>query len=419
MPHILANTFRSAVLSLALLSLACASGAAAQAAEVTIQGERILVDGRPFTIQGVAGQGRLGLLRQLGATTIRTYGDETGYVLDEAQKHGLKVIAGFWMEHPRRGFNYTDLAQTGPQLQKLTEFVERFRDHPALLMWGIGNEVEAELTDDSQVWPAIEEAARIVRRLDPKHPTMAVLAETGTDKIVKLRRHAPSIQVLGINSYGDALLTVGERARAQGWKGPLVITEMGPKGQWEAPRTDWGAPIEPSSGEKAVLLARYLHALKSTTQGQIVFYWGQKQEVTPTWHSLLLQSGEWQRTAEVMASAWGGATPNRNQAPRIENFQFVQGNEWNRDATARAEITVSDPDGDPLGVVWTVMAESAEQRKFGDAEQVPPAFPQAIRDPSPKGVGIAGLQPGHYRLFVTVRDGKGAAATANLPFRVK
>jgi hypothetical protein len=42
-----------------------------------------------------------------------------------------------------------------------------------------------------------------------------------------------------------------------------------------------------------------------------------------------------------------------------------------------------------------------------------------LREPSPKGVGIAGLQPGNYRLFVTVRDGKGAAATANLPFRVK
>lgn len=401
-----------------LLSLTLA-GVPALAAEVTVHGERVLVDGRPFAIQGVAGQSRFGLLRQLGATVVRTYGDETGYVLDEAQKHGMMVIAGFWLEHPRRGFSYRDLAQTGPQLQKLTEFVERFRDHPALLMWGIGNEVEAELTDDSQVWPGIEEAARIVRRLDPKHPTMAVLAETGTDKIVKLMRHAPSIQVLGINSYGDALLSVADRARAQGWKGPLIATEIGAIGQWQVARTPWGAALEPFSGEKAVMLARYLHALKSNTQGQIVFYWGQKQEVTPTWHSLLLQSGEWLRSAEVMASAWGGTTPNRNQAPRIESFRFAQANEWNRDATGRAEIVVNDPDGDPTGVVWTVMAESTDLRTSGDAEQVPPSFPQSIREPGPKGVGVAGLQPGNYRLFVTVRDGKGAAATANLPFRVR
>src|SRR5690606_38845308 len=99
---------------------------------------------------------------------------------------------------------------------------------------------------------------------------------------------APSIQVLGINSYGDALASVPDRVRGQGWNGPLLITEMGPLGQWAAPRTAWGAPIEPTSGEKAVLLARAFEALKGKTQGEIVFYWGQKQEVTPTWHSLLL-----------------------------------------------------------------------------------------------------------------------------------
>jgi hypothetical protein len=85
----------------------------------------------------------------------------------------------------------------------------------------------------------------------------------------------------------------------------------------------------------------------------------------------------------------------------------------------RAEIAVDDPDGDPFGVVWQVMAESTDLKTYGDAEQAPPVFPQAIREPGPKGVTIAGLQPGNYRLFVTVRDGKGAAATANLPFRVK
>lgn len=403
-----------------LLSLALsAMPPAAHAADVTVQGEKILVDGKPFIVQGGAGQSRMGLLKQLGATTIRTYGDESGYVLDEAQKHGLKVIAGFWMGHPRNGFNYGDLAQVGAQLTKLQEFVDRFRDHPALLMWGIGNEVEAELPDAAAVWPAIEQAAKLVRQRDPKHPTLAVLAETGTDKVEKLRRLAPSIQVLGVNSYGEALPSLPDRVRGQGWKGPLLITEMGPLGQWAAPRTNWGAPIEPSSGEKAVLLARAFEALKGRTQGQIVFYWGQKQEVTPTWHSLLLPSGEWMRSAEVLAHHWGGMTPNGNRAPRITTIKFAQDSEWSKDTTARAEIAVEDPDGDQMGVVWTVMAESTENKKFGDAEALPQAFPQALREPGPKGVGIAGLQPGNYRLFVTVRDGKGAAATANLPFRVR
>lgn len=403
-------------LAVAALPLATASSAAAA---VEVRGESILVDGKPFAVVGAAGQTRFGLLKQLGATTVRTYGDETGFVLDEAQKAGLKVIAGFWLEHPRRGFSYTDLARVGPQLQRLTEFVNRHKNHPALLMWGLGNEVEAEVADDAHVWSGIEEAAKLVRRLDPKHPTLAVLAEAGNDKVVRFRRHAPSIQVLGVNSYGEALPSLPDRVRAQGWKGPLIVTEMGPLGQWQAPRTPWGAAIEPSSDEKAALLSRWFSALQPKVQGYIMFYWGQKQEVTPTWHSLLLQSGEYTRTAEAMAAAWGGNTPQGNRAPRIALFRLPQGNEWNRDQTMRAEIAVDDPDGDQFGVVWQVMGESTDLKTWGDAEQPPPVFPQAVRDPGPKGVAIAGLQPGNYRLFVTVRDGKGAAATANLPFRVK
>lgn len=404
-----------------LAAILCALLAAApvSAAEIRVQGRQILVDGKAFTIHGAAGQSRFALLKQLGANTIRTYGDESGFVLDEAQKHGLKVIAGFWLEHPRRGFDYRDLAQVGPQMDRLKQFVERYRDHPALLMWGLGNEVEAELADDSQVWPGIEKAAALVRQLDPKHPTMAVLAETGTDKVAKLRRHAPSIQVLGVNSYGDALPSLPDRVRAQGWTGPLVVTEMGALGQWAAPRKDWGAAVEPDSGRKAALLAEYLGVLAPKTQGQIVFYWGQKQEVTPTWHSLLLPGGEWTQTAEAMAIAWGGRLPNGNRAPRIHELRFPQGDDWKSGDTVRAEIIAEDPDGDQIGVAWRVMAESTDLKTSGDAEAVPPTFPQALREPGRTGVGIAGLQPGTYRLFVTVRDGRGAAATGNLPFRVR
>jgi hypothetical protein len=403
----------------AAFALLFAAPAPVAAATVTVHGDKILVDGKAFAVLGVAGQSRFGLLKQLGATTIRTYGDETGFVLDEAQKAGLKVIAGFWLEHPRRGFNYRDLAQVGPQLQRLTEFVNRHKNHPALLMWGLGNEVEAELADDTQVWPGLEEAARLVRRLDPHHPTLAVLAEAGNEKVAKLIRHAPSIQVLGVNSYGDALPSLPSRVRAQGWKGPLIVSEMGPMGQWQAKRTPWNAAIEPNSDEKAALLSRWFSALQPHVQGEIVFYWGQKQEVTPTWHSLLLPTGEYTRAAEAMALAWGGNTPQGNRAPRISLFRFANGNEWNRGDTIRAEIAVEDPDGDQIGVVWSVMAESTDLKTSGDAEAVPPSFPQALREPGPKGVSVVGLQPGNYRLFATIRDGKGAAATANLPFRVK
>src|SRR3546814_4629751 len=45
---------------------------------------------------------------------------------------------------------------------------------------------------------------------------------------------------------------------------------------------------------------------------------------------VLLQGGEWQQSAEVMAQAWGGKPPNGNRAPRILLLRFPQGNDWPR-----------------------------------------------------------------------------------------
>ena len=388
-------------------------------ADVAIRGELILVDGRPFVARGAAGERRLDVLKQLGATAVRTYGDETAAVLAEAGRLGLKVVAGFWLEHPRRGFNYNDPAQVAAQNAKLERFVRAHKDHPALLLWGLGNEVEAELADDAAVWPAIEGAARLVKSIDPAHPTMAVIAETGNDKVGKVIRQAPSIDVLGINSYGPALPSLAGRAREAGWRGPLLITELGPLGQWQAGKTPWGAAIEPSSTAKAAALRDYLAALAPRTQGHFVFYWGQKQEVTPTWHSLLLPGGEWTETAEAMAASWGGTTPGGNRAPRIRKLAFAGGDSRPAGEPGRAELDAADPDNDPLTAEWLVMAESTDLRKAGDAESVPRSFPAAVRDASAAGATVARVPPGRYRLFLTLRDGRGAAATANLPFELR
>jgi hypothetical protein len=392
--------------------------AAAAAADVTVRGHDILVDGRPFPIRGASAEGRLPELKALGATTIRTYGGDPGPIIAEAERLGLKVIAGLWLEPPRRGFDYRNRALVEAQLAAFRAIVERYRNSPALLAWGIGNEVEAELTDTSLVWPAIEEAARLVKALDPKHPTMAVLAEAGDGKVRKIKEIAPSIDVLGVNSYGDALPSLPERVRDQGWTGPIVVTELGAIGQWQAAQTAWGARIEPTSTEKAERLRRYLDALAPATAGQILFLWGQKQEVTPTWHGLLLPGGEWMQASEVMAEAWGGKTPGGNRAPRIARLQMPVAPVAERGRPIEARLDASDPDGDRLKVEWTLLAESTDLRKGGDRESVPPDHSAAIKAEG-SYARLESLPPGNYRLFAAAHDGRGAAATANVPFQVR
>ncbi|WP_454918246.1 glycoside hydrolase family 2 TIM barrel-domain containing protein [Xanthobacter sediminis] len=395
----------------------------AEASQVSVRGSEILLDGRPFIPNGASGETRLAELKALGANVVRTYGQEPGEILDAAQRAGLKVIVGFWMGHPRLGFDYRNRQAVEAQLEDLRHMVERYRTHPALLMWGIGNEVEVELPPgeaQAVVWPAIEEAARLVKTLDPSHPTLAVLAEVGSDKARQLKEQAPSIDVLGINGYGDGLLTAVTRARAQGWSGPVVLTEMGALGHWEAQKASWGARLEPTSSMKADLMRRYLATASHAGTGTIVFLWGQKQEVTPTWYSLLLPTGEWTETVEVMADQWDGTPPGGdNHAPRILSLQFDGPPVIGRSGTTIVRVAATDPDGDPLKVDWQVMAESTAPAFGGDAQPVPPSFPEAVHESLANAVRIGPLPPGAYRVFVTVRDGRGAAATGNLPILVR
>ncbi|GAB4069321.1 glycoside hydrolase family 2 TIM barrel-domain containing protein [Ancylobacter sonchi] len=395
----------------------------AMADPVSVSGTRILVDGKPFPVRGAAGEDQLAELAVLGATTVRTYGGDPGPVLEAARQAGLKVIVGLWVEHPRRGVDYADRSFVDRQLGEFRQTVEKYKDHPGLLMWGIGNEVESELADDRAVWPAIEEVAAMVKAVDPAHPRIAVLAETGADKVAKLRAAAPSIDVLGINAYGDALYSVVARARDQGWTGPVVITELGARGQWQAATAPWGAPFELTSTQKAIELRRYIAALEKQEVGIILFLWGWKQEVTPSWHSLRLPSGEWTEAAESMAEAWSGRTTDGNHAPRIAALRLVANPSQPYASVAASEaweveLAASDPDGDPLDIRWIVREESRIRTVAGDfepdAEMVAGAA-VATRD----GARVRALPIGKYRLFVEIRDGRGAAATANLPFEVR
>jgi hypothetical protein len=56
----------------------------------------------------------------------------------------------------------------------------------------------------------------------------------------------------------------------------------------------------------------------------------------------------------------------------------------------------------------------------GDGERAPPVFPEAIGKADTKGLELTMPKGvGTYRLFAYVYDGKGGAAVANVPVRVK
>ena len=67
-----------------------------------------------------------------------------------------------------------------------------------------------------------------------------------------------------------------------------------------------------------------------------------------------------------------------------------------------------------------VREDSSDRKVGGDKEAAPPEAPGAIVSADREKVSIrVPSKPGPYRLFVTVRDGKGSASADNIPFLVK
>src|SRR5205814_5761399 len=80
---------------------------------------QLLRDGKAYFIKGVGGGAPKAPLPQLGANSFRTWGaDNLDAQLDEAEKLGLTVCVGIWLEHERKGFNYSDPQQVDRQREK-------------------------------------------------------------------------------------------------------------------------------------------------------------------------------------------------------------------------------------------------------------------------------------------------------------
>ena len=420
---------KHALYGMMMLALAASPAAAApHAVEIGhVDGKVFLLrDGVSVSLKGAAGVTYLETLAQAGATAVRTYGDDQIAILDQAGALKLSVIQGLWMEHPRRGFDYADAAQVAQQTERLLAVVDRYKTHPALLVWGLGNEIETEVADPTPIWAAVEAMARKIKERDPHHPIMLTVAEIGEDKARKIKEMCPSIDILGVNTYGDAVPSLGDRLRAQGWNKPVIIAELGPYGQWQVGRTSWNAPIEPTSTEKAEKLSDlYRTAEKSIPDllGIFPFFWGDKQEQTATWHGMLLADGTRLGAVDSLTELWTGA-PAPNRAPLVEKISIegIAGGSEVRlkpGESRKTSIVATDPDEDPLRYVWTVSSEAANLGTGGDIEPIPPTQPDAVPREADNTITLtAPTVPGAYRLFVTVMDGMNNGATANVPFLV-
>lgn len=429
----------TAAVSLVVFTTACAdepapaTGSAIPVEIVEIDGGyRVLRGGEPYEIKGAGIEyGSVEALVAHGGNSFRTWrtdnSKETGQqVLDRAAALGVTVLMTIEIGRERHGFDYDDEQAVAAQLEYARGEVLKYRDHPALLAWSIGNEPNLYFKNP-RLFDAINDIAKMIHELDPHHPVTTALAGFDATLAELIRTRAPELDFVSIQMYGD-IVNLPRYLEEARWEAPYFVTEWGATGHWEVAKTSWGAPIEQNSSEKA---ASYLRAHETAIAadparaiGSYVFLWGQKQERTPTWYGMFLADGSETEVIDVMHYIWNGAWPE-NRSPRVDGLLLdgrVASQNIELDAGGRypASVVAEDPDGDPLDYRWEVMRESEATQSGGDREEIPESLPGLVSAAGPGRAELAApAEPGAYRLFLYVYDGQGHAGHANIPFLVK
>lgn len=393
---------------------------------------RIYRNGKPYFIKGAAYNNFLDEVNKFGGNSIRTYSinEETQAVLDSAQQHGLTVCLGIWIKRERDGFDYDNQEKVDEQLESIRADVLKYKDHPALLMWAIGNEADSKATN-FKLYDAVGEISNMIHEVDPNHITTTVLAGTKTDHIKEIMERAPSLDILSINTYAP-IINSHKKIKDIGWTKPYLFTEWGTRGTWEnPPKTSWGSLLELTSTEKAqVYRDTYTNYIAANANkgcvGSYVFLWGfQNHGAVATWYGLFTRKKDPLGATHAMHYSWKGFFP-LNRAPQIEEDDILlNGLTAEQNVLVKigeindASIQALDFEGDELKYEWQIVREGFVVDKNDQSIGVLPGITGLFETNDKKNVRFTINETGKYRLYAFVFDEEGNAASAVIPFLVE
>lgn len=402
----------------------------AQKTEIVKQGSKwqLKVNDQPFFVKGVVGHTYLEKVKLYGGNSIRIGWKKEE--LDKVTRLGLNALVNLPADAERYGFDYNDTAKVRQQTDRIREIVKNTKDHPAVLMWAIGNELDyipGTKPFNPKVWDAVNQAAKAIKAIDANHPVMTVIGTSMMEKVADIVKHCPDIDLLGINTYGD-IYTLPETLKKYGWTKPYLISEWGPDGYWEVKKTQWGAPYEQTGREKYDCYEKKYRAAIDNGNGQClgsyVFYWsGFKQETTHTWFCMFNSDGLESSLVGLMHQMWTGKKLS-NAAPVVDSLNIGKYVRY-RDIVLKpgsvnqSWVTASDVDNDQLFYEWEIRPEAVYAAYAGQGEKVPEPLKGLVSEKKAAISFTAPKEKGAYRLFVYAKDGQGHFSTANLPFYVE
>lgn len=391
------------------------------------------VNGKVFNVKGVGGDDKLGMLHAAGGNSIRTWGaNNGGQILDSAYKYNIMVAMGLGMGQELHKFDYNDTAAVGKQFRVIKKYVDTYKNHPNLLCWVAGNELNLSpnrrVPVNPKVYDALKEIVEYIHKTDPDHPVTTTFAGVSKEQIRVALEHCPGLDFVSLQVYGG-LGDIPEQARKAEITMPYAVTEFGPVGHWERPITVWGREIEETSAVKASGLWNRIQKgivndNSGLSLGGFAFVWGQKQERTPTWYGMFIKSGESIAVIDELTRFWTGKYPE-NRAPKVDSLKIDNKNAVDNifsipGAASVAKVFASDPNGDTVTYKWVMLKEVIERSQGGAREIEPDGVKfEKISDVDGELRFLTPKETGEYRLFCYVFDGKNKVGTANVPFYVK
>ena len=176
---------------------------------ISVSERQILVNENPYLIKGICyhpvPKGSkdlnfdsldqdLALMVEAGINTIRVYAPiDNKDVLDKIHDAGLKVVIGFGYN---QGGRFDILSGT------FVDYINTFKNHPAILMWELGNEYNYHpewFEGDIKNWyKALKEATDLAHENDTNHPVTTAHGDLPDALALSI---CTNIDVWGMNSY--------------------------------------------------------------------------------------------------------------------------------------------------------------------------------------------------------------------------
>ncbi len=398
------------------------------------------INGEKFEILGAGLDVNAGkdfkALAEAGANTFRTWRmDDVAMELDSAMKYNLKIAMGVDMDKELHHFDYNDTEAVKKQFEKIKKDILKYKDHPALLCWVVGNELNLLIKEDGslalvnpKVYDALADIVDFIHEVDPNHPVTTTFAAGALGEHIRpMLERCPQIDFLSYQVY-NGLATLPEQEMGNNLDIPYLVTEYGPKGHWEMPYTSWGREIEENSTLKAEgLRDRIKKGLQSDTTGRnmggYAFVWGQKQERTPTWYGIFNKDGKATAVADELTLYWSGKYP-KDRAPAINSMTLdgkvsTDNVKLKAGQTYTTKVDAFDHENDALTYKWNLMTEVVEKSQGGAFEVEPETLELDVVKSEDGTVSFkAPAKKGEYRLFCYIYD-KNKVANANIPFLVE